>query len=164
MDESRTRPDWDTYFLQIAQLASSRATCVRRKVGCVLVDSRNHIVSVGYNGVPSKFTHCLDIPCKGADAPSGSDLENCLAVHAEVNAFLHLTSHDTLTAYLTVCPCMSCAKMICNSTVKRVVATEWYAHPEITSMLQTAEIQLDVPGTQVTGVENVKELENRVKK
>ena len=144
MDESRTRPDWDTYFLQIAQLASSRATCVRRKVGCVLVDSRNHIVSIGYNGVPSKFNHCIDFPCKGSDSPSGSDLENCLAVHAEVNAFLHLTSQDILTAYLTVCPCISCTKMICNSTVKRVVATEWYVHPEITSMLKTAEIQLDV--------------------
>ena len=144
MDEMDNRPDWDTYFLQIAQLASARATCVRRKVGCVLVDSRNHIVSVGYNGVPSKFKHCIDIPCKGSNAPSGLALDDCLAVHAEVNAFLHLTSQDTLTAYLTVCPCVSCTKMICNSTVKKVVAAEWYAHPEIMSMLQTAEIQLDV--------------------
>ena len=139
-----SRLDWDTYFLQIAQLASSRATCARRKVGCVLVDSKNHIVSVGYNGVPSKFDHCIDFPCKGADAPSGTSLDDCLAVHAEVNAFLHLTSQDVLTAYLTVCPCMSCAKMVCNSNVKRVVAIEWYAHPDITSMLRTAEIELEV--------------------
>jgi len=139
-----SRPDWDNYFLQIARLASSRATCARRKVGCVLVDSKNHIVSVGYNGVPSGFDHCIDVPCRGALAPSGTDLDSCSAVHAEVNAFLHLTSQDTLTAYLTVCPCMSCAKMVCNSNVKRVVAIEWYAHPDITGMLKRAGIQLEV--------------------
>jgi len=159
LKQNCSRPDWDTYFLQIAQLASSRATCVRRKVGCVLVDSKNHIVSVGYNGVPSKFDHCIDeLPCRGADAASGTALDDCLAVHAEVNAFLHLTSQDILTAYLTVCPCMSCTKMICNSNIKRVVAIEWYAHPDITGMLRTAEIELEVKrrfnasnGTDVQG-------------
>ena len=147
LKQTSSRPNWDTYFLQIAQLASSRATCVRRKVGCVLVDSKNHIVSVGYNGVPSKFDHCIDdIPCRGADATSGTALDDCLAVHAEVNAFLHLTSQDTLTAYLTVCPCISCTKMICNSNIRRVVAIEWYAHPEIRSMLRQAGIELTVIG------------------
>jgi deoxycytidylate deaminase len=67
-----------------------------------------------------------------------------MAVHAEVNAFLHLTSQDILTAYLTVCPCISCAKMICNSNVQRVVAVEWYAHPDITGMLRKADIELKV--------------------
>ena len=140
-----SRPDWDTYFLSIAKLASSRATCIRRKVGCVLVDSKNHVVSVGYNGVRSKFDHCMEgVPCMGASAPSGTSLDECMAVHAEVNAFLHLTSQDDLTAYLTVCPCMSCAKMICNSNVKRVVALEWYVHKEVTSMLEKAGIELVV--------------------
>ena len=144
MTITSSRPDWDTYFLQIAQLASSRATCARRKVGCVLVDSKFHVVSVGYNGVPSGFSHCIEVPCRGASAPSGTNLDLCEAVHAEVNAFLHLTSQDILTAYLTVCPCISCAKMICNSNVQRVVATEWYAQPEITDMLKRAKIQFDV--------------------
>ena len=143
--QTSSRPDWDTYFLEIASLASSRSTCLRRKVGCVLVDSKNHVVSMGYNGVPTRFDHCMeDVPCMGASAPSGTALDECMAVHAEVNAFLHLTSQDELTAYLTVCPCMSCAKMICNSNVKRVVATEWYAHPEITGMLRVAGIELVV--------------------
>jgi len=145
LKQNCSRPDWDTYFLQIAQLASSRATCARRKVGCVLVDSHNHIVSVGYNGVPSKFDHCIDeTPCRGAYASSGTALDDCLAVHAEVNAFLHLTSQDILTAYLTVCPCISCTKMICNSNIQRVVAIEWYAHPEITGLLSKAGIVLEV--------------------
>ena len=148
-----SRPDWDTYFLQIAHLASSRATCVRRRVGCVLVDSKNHIVSVGYNGVPSGFDHCTEVPCQGALSPSGADLDLCNAVHAEVNAFLHLTSQDILTAYLTVCPCVSCAKMICNSNVKRVVATEWYTQPEITGMLRKAEIELHVKRIKDAGIQ-----------
>ena len=148
MTQSCSRPDWDRYFLDIAELSASRATCQRRKVGCVLVDSKNHIVSVGYNGVPSGFDHCLEIPCRGALSPSGTDLDLCMAVHAEVNAFLHLTSQDKLTAYLTVCPCISCAKMICNSNVIRVVAKEWYAQPEITGMLKTAGIELVVKGSK----------------
>ena len=58
--------------------------------------------------------------------------------------FLHLTSQDKLTAYLAVCPCISCAKMICNSNVIRVVAKEWYAQPEITGMLRKANIKLEI--------------------
>ena len=52
----------DEYFLEIANTVSQRGTCARRKVGCVLVDSANHIVATGYNGVPSGFIHCLDQP------------------------------------------------------------------------------------------------------
>ena len=145
INQNSSRPDWDTYFLRMSHLAASRATCIRRKVGCVLVDSKNHVVSMGYNGVPTKFDHCIeDVPCMGAMAPSGTALDECWAVHAEVNAFLHLTSQDELTAYLTVCPCISCAKMICNSNVKRVVAMEWYAQSEITEMLRKARIELVV--------------------
>ena len=145
INQNSSRPDWDIYFLRMAHLASSRATCIRRKVGCVLVDSKNHVVSMGYNGVPTKFDHCIeDVACMGATAPSGTALDECWAVHAEVNAFLHLTSQDELTAYLTVCPCISCAKMICNSNVKRVVAMEWYAQPEITGLLRKAGIELVV--------------------
>ena len=145
MAQSCSSPTWDNYFLDIAELSASRATCQRRKVGCVLVDSKHHIVSVGYNGVPSGFYHCIgDIPCPGASSPSGTDLNLCEAVHAEVNAFLHLTSQDELTAYLTVCPCISCTKMLCNSNVKRVVASEWYAHPGITEMLSKAGIALEI--------------------
>tara|TARA_Y100000310_G_scaffold345435_1_gene465002 strand:- start:10399 stop:10848 length:450 start_codon:yes stop_codon:yes gene_type:complete len=141
---SFSRLETDEYFLSVAQLVAKRSTCRRRKVGCVLVDSHNHIVATGYNGVPSGFTHCLDVPCEGASSPSGTDLEKCFAVHAEVNAFLQLTSEDTLTAYLSTTPCFTCAKMICNSEVKRIVASEWYPHIVVKDMLQLAEISLEV--------------------
>ena len=134
----------DAYFLGITELVAQRSTCLRRKVGCVLVDSSNHIVATGYNGVPAKFPHCLDEPCEGAFAKSGTDLDKCLAVHAEVNAFLQLRSTDTLTAYLTVTPCFSCAKMICNSKVEKIIALEWYAHAEIQKIFDQAKIKIEI--------------------
>lgn len=140
----------DDYFSELATLVGERSTCRRRKVGCVLVDSKKHIVATGYNGVPSGFTHCLDQPCEGATAPSGVDLDKCLAVHAEVNAFLQLTSTDKLTAYLPATPCFSCAKMICNSNVVRIVAQEWYPHPTVKKMFENANIELVVRNNNVS--------------
>ena len=136
------RIDTDKYFLEIAGTVAKRSTCMRRSVGCVLVDSQNHIVATGYNGVPSKFTHCLDSPCEGAFSLSGTDLDLCNALHAEVNAFLQLRSDDVLTAYLTVSPCFSCAKMLANSQVKRLVASELYVHEQAINLLNQADIEL----------------------
>ena len=136
------RIDTDKYFLEIASTVAKRSTCMRRSVGCVLVDSQNHIVATGYNGVPTKFTHCLDSPCEGAFSLSGTDLDLCNALHAEVNAFLQLRSDDVLTAYLTVSPCFSCAKMLANSNVKRLVAAELYVHEQAINLLNQADIEI----------------------
>ena len=138
-----SRLDVDSYFLQMAQLVAQRSTCRRRSVGCVLVDSNNHVVATGYNGVPTHFPHCLDSPCVGADSPSGTDLEGCLAVHAEQNALLQLRSNDSLTAYLTVSPCITCAKMVANSKIVRIVAQESYTQALSFSILQQANIEYD---------------------
>jgi dCMP deaminase len=140
-----SRLDLDTYFLQMAELVANRSTCRRRAVGCVLVDSSNHVVSTGYNGVPTHFPHCLDTPCEGASAPSGTSLEKCLAVHAEQNALLQLRSNDALTAYLTVSPCITCAKMIANSRIRRIVASHEYAQSFAVDILNKAKIMLEFP-------------------
>ena len=141
---SYSRPHIDNYFLQMAELVAQRSTCRRRQVGCVLVDSDSHVVATGYNGVPTNFTHCLDVPCEGATAPSGESLEKCLAVHAEQNAFLQLRSNDWLTAYLTVTPCITCAKMLANSRVKRIVANCEYVQSLAVEILDKAKIQVDI--------------------
>ena len=141
---SYSRPHIDNYFLQMAELVAQRSTCRRRQVGCVLVDSDSHVVATGYNGVPTNFTHCLDVPCEGATAPSGESLEKCLAVHAEQNAFLQLRSNDWLTAYLTVTPCITCAKMFANSRVKRIVANCEYVQSLAVEILDKAKIQVDI--------------------
>ena len=143
MQTPYSRLDVDTYFLQMAELVARRSTCRRREVGCVLVDSENHVVSTGYNGVPTHFPHCLDTPCEGATAPSGVSLDKCLAVHAEQNALLQLRSNDILTAYLTVSPCVTCAKMIANSRIRRIVASYEYAHSFAVDILSQANIVLE---------------------
>ena len=128
----------------MAELVAERSTCRRRKVGCVLVDSNNHVVATGYNGVPTHFPHCLDEPCEGATAPSGESLEKCLAVHAEQNALLQIRSNDILTAYLTVTPCITCAKMLANSSVKRIVANREYVQSLAVDVLDKAKIRVDI--------------------
>lgn len=141
---SSNRIDFDSYCLELAELVSKRATCQRRAVGCVLVDSQNHIVATGYNGVPSEFLHCTDSPCEGAKYPSGVGLDECIAVHAEINALLQLRSDDTLTCYLTTTPCVQCAKAICNSRIQRIVAREWYPQERAAWFLETARISVDI--------------------
>jgi len=134
----------DDYFLKMAKLAALRSTCKRRAVGCVLVDRKNHVAATGYNGVPKGFIHCIDYPCKGADAPSGTRLNECKAVHAEMNALLQLQSTDELTAYLTVTPCFDCAKVLANSNVTRIVASVWYPQTEVKDILEQANITVDI--------------------
>ena len=138
------RLEIDEYFLNMAKLAALRSTCKRRQVGCILVDSNNHVAATGYNGVPKGFKHCLDYPCTGADAASGTRLNECKAVHAEMNALLQLTSNDVLTAYLTVTPCFDCSKVLANSTVRRIVAPVWYPQDEVKEILDEALIAVDI--------------------
>lgn len=141
------RPSIDDYFMAMARLASGRSTCVRRSVGCVLVDRRNHVLATGYNGVPAGEAHCNDIDvrggtllsghpfkritfpnaCEGSDARSGQNLDMCLAVHAEQNAILQCRdSHAIDRAYVTAFPCPSCAKLLLNTSCRTVVYATQY--------------------------------------
>lgn len=124
-DEDR-RQTWDEYFLSLAHAASSRSTCVRRRVGAVIVRDR-HIVSTGYNGGPSGYPHCDEGGCPraGSDAPMGADYGSCIAIHAEANALLFCgpQERENATIYCTDLPCFACAKLISNSGISEVVAS-----------------------------------------
>lgn len=121
------RPDRDEYFLAMAALVSLRATCKRRRVGCVLVDSNRFVLATGYNGVARGRPHCLDEPCSGADLPSGMGLDLCQAIHAEQNAMLQCKDTQAIdTAYITVSPCVTCVKLLMNTSCKRIVFIENY--------------------------------------
>ena len=77
------RPSWDDYFLDIAKVVSTRATCPRASVGAVIVSKDNRILATGYNGSPSGSKHCTDIGCDVVD-------NHCQrALHAEVNAIAY---------------------------------------------------------------------------
>lgn len=129
MNNYRISTDW--YFLKMAFLVAERGTCARRKVGCVLINSKNHVLATGYNGVASGQEHCIDKPCNGAEFKSGEGLDMCRAIHAEQNALLQCKDvYDIETIYCTVSPCIHCLKLLLNTSVKRIVFGEKYADCE----------------------------------
>lgn len=125
------RPSRDQYFLRMAALVATRSTCVRRAVGCVLVDSLGRVLSTGYNGVPKDFAHCNEGNlCEGASAPSGTGLDLCSAIHAEQNAIMFCPDVSRIhICYLTVTPCVSCLKLLLNTDCEHIIALEEYPHP-----------------------------------
>jgi dCMP deaminase len=128
------RPSNDTLYLEMAKLIATRGTCPRRQVGCVLVDKRGRVLSMGYNGVPSGRPHCTDTPCPGANLPSGTGLDKCEAIHAEQNAVVLLADPWVVhTAYITVSPCHSCVKLLLATSCQRIVCEAQYAHSEATA-------------------------------
>lgn len=123
------RPSTDQYFLSMAELVATRGTCIRRRVGCVLVNERNHVIGTGYNGPPSGEPHCIDTPCPGALLPSGTGLDECEALHAEWNALLQCGNvFEIKTAYVTTSPCIICTKLFLNTSCQRIVFREVYPH------------------------------------
>ena len=120
-----TRPSWDTYFIDIAHLVSTRATCRRRSVGAVLVRDRR-ILATGYNGAPRGLAHCTE---EGPhhDWPQGCmRAGHCIrSLHAEQNALLQAAMIGVpcqgATMYVTCQPCNTCAKMLVNAGVKKVI-------------------------------------------
>ena len=130
------RPSIDEYFSMMAILVSTRGTCPRRNVGCVLVSKDDRVLATGYNGVPSGFAHCTDEPCEGADCPSGEGLDKCEAIHAEQNALLRAGDVTKIeTAYCTTAPCIHCVKLLLNTGCKRIVFNEDYPHADVSRKL-----------------------------
>ena len=141
------RPDWDTYFMEIAQVMATRANCSRRKVAAIVV-SENRIISTGYNGTPRGVKNCFDGGCArcAGKAPSGSSLEECICVHAEQNAICQAAYYGIRlagsTIYVTLSPCLTCAKMIINAGIVRIVIREGYRDELAEEMLAEAEIEV----------------------
>lgn len=128
----RLRRSRDSIYLEMAHTLAKRGTCVRRQVGCILVDADGFVLSMGYNGVAAGRPHCSQgHPCPGAHARSGERLDACQALHAEQNAILRLPDPRKVdTAYVTVSPCISCVKLLLGTSCKRVVFSEEYPHTE----------------------------------
>ena len=120
------RPGWDEYFMKIAQVASMRSNCIKRKVGAVIIRDRR-IVSTGYNGTPRGTKNCNEGGCPRCNslASSGTRLDECLCSHAEENAITQSAYHGTSVKdgilYTTFAPCLMCSKMIINSGIIEVI-------------------------------------------
>jgi len=114
----------------MAEVASLRSTCIKRKVGAVLVKD-DHILSTGYNGAPSGFSHCTPETCVRKSLTPGEKPELCRGVHAEINCIIQAAIHGTViegntSLYTTTFPCMSCLKLLINARIKRLIYKEEY--------------------------------------
>lgn len=123
-EKSKTRPNWNEYFVAIAKQVATRATCDRRHVGSVLVSKDRVILSTGYNGAPRGMPHCDEA---GHEIVEG----HCVrTVHAEANAIAQAArtgaSVEGATLYTTASPCYDCFKLLINAGVKKVVYNEFY--------------------------------------
>jgi len=131
MNPAAQRPDWDQYFMDIAQVVAARGNCSRRQVAAVIGKDRR-IISTGYNGTPRGIKNCFEGGCPrcNSDAPSGHDLGSCVCSHAEENAIVQAAYHGIsvkdATLYTTFSPCLLCSKMIINSGIKEVVYHQEY--------------------------------------
>ena len=137
------RPPLDEYFLGLLPQVASRGTCRRRQVAAIIINVKGHILATGYNGVPSGIQHCTDVPCPGVDDPKG-DSSRCEALHAEASALLQcLDPFRAHTIYCSCTPCFNCAKMICNTSIKRVITLELYPDPLGLDLFERAHIYVE---------------------
>lgn len=142
--ENARRPNWDEYFMGMAELTAERSTCLRRHVGAVIVKDK-HIVATGYNGAPRGLSHCGDLGgClrEKLGVPSGERHELCRALHAEQNAIIQAAtlgiSIEGASIYITHQPCVICAKMIINAGIDKIVVKEGYPDELSMELLEEA--------------------------
>lgn len=141
------RPNWDDYFMEMAEVVKSRSTCLRRKVGAVIVKDKR-ILATGYNGAPANTRHCLDIGCyrQKLNIPSGERAELCRGTHAEQNAMIQAAYHGVSikdsALYVTLQPCVLCAKMAINAGIKKIYFKGNYPDKLSLEILEEADIEL----------------------
>jgi dCMP deaminase len=131
----------------MAQLASTRSTCIRRHVGAVLVKEKK-ILATGYNGAPSGISHCADVGCLRDEEqiPSGQRHELCRGLHAEQNAILQAAYHGVSiqgsVLFCTNFPCVICSKMLINAGIRQIFYLEGYPDSLSETMLNEAGMDL----------------------
>ncbi len=143
------RPDWDNYFMDIAEVVAKRSTCQRRRVGALLVLNRR-ILSTGYNGAPTGLSHCGEIGClrEQLNVPSGERHELCRGLHAEQNAIIQAAVHgvaiEGATLYCTHYPCAVCAKMLINAGVESIALAQNYPDELAKKLFTEAGIKIKI--------------------
>lgn len=119
-----SRPGWDDYFMEIAKVVATRATCARKHVGAVVVSPSHQLLSTGYNGAPAGAPHCDDVDHEMVDG-------HCVrTVHAEANAIAQAARNGVILEgaelYTTASPCYDCGKLIVSAGIKKVTFDEQY--------------------------------------
>lgn len=142
------RPDWNEYFMRMAELAAERSTCLRRQVGAILVKEKQ-ILATGYNGAPRGVNHCDKTGClrQEQNVPSGERHEICRGVHAEQNlvaqAAFHGVKTEGSTVYCTNQPCVICTKLLINAGVEKIYYQEGYDDPFTQKLLNNSGVVMN---------------------
>jgi dCMP deaminase len=163
MSTKHTRPSWDEYFMELANAAAKRATCDRGRSGCVIVRDKQVLVT-GYVGSPKGLPHCDDVGhlMKKVTHDDGTVTQHCMrTVHAEQNAICQAArigiSLNGGTLYCKMTPCRTCAMLIINCGIERVVCQHRYhAGNESEEMFRIAEVKLDFINHEVLDYDNQK--------
>jgi dCMP deaminase len=135
--------------MEIAALVSSRTTCLRRRVGAVIVKDKR-LLSTGYNGAPMGLKHCAEIGClrQKLGVKSGEKHELCRAIHAEQNAIIQAATFGVplqgASIYITHFPCVLCSKMIINAGIKRIVYSQGYPDQMSQDILKEAKLKTEL--------------------
>jgi dCMP deaminase len=154
------RPSWDDYFLELADAASKRATCNRGRSGCVIVRDKQ-VLATGYVGSPAGLPHCDDIGhlMKRVIEEDGTITEHCLrTVHSEQNAICQAAkrgiSISGATVYTRMTPCRTCAMLLINCGIERVVCERKYQLAEETeNMFADAGVKLEYKHNEIQSYE-----------
>lgn len=143
------RPTWDEYFMEIMHAVAKRATCDRGRGGCVIARDRQVLVT-GYVGSPKGLPHCDEVghQMKTVTHEDGHQSQHCMrTIHMELNAICQAAklgvSIDGATLYIKYTPCATCAKVLINAGIKRVVCEKRYhAGAETEEILKHVGIEL----------------------
>ncbi|MBN2510331.1 MAG: cytidine/deoxycytidylate deaminase family protein [Spirochaetales bacterium] len=159
--EKYIRPSWDEYFMEVCNAISKRATCDRGRSGCVIAKNRQLLVT-GYVGSPQGLPHCDDVghQMKKMIHEDGSITQHCVrTVHAEQNAICQAAkkgiSIEGATLYCRMTPCRTCAMLIINCGIVRVVCEKKYhAGKESEEMFAAAGVKLDFLSLEIEAYDN----------
>ncbi|MBI2577445.1 MAG: dCMP deaminase family protein [Candidatus Wildermuthbacteria bacterium] len=121
------RPTWDEYFMAMAKLVATMATCPKRRVGSVIVKNRR-IVATGFNGAPPGLPHCTEAGCL-VFPDEGTSCQRVL--HSEHNAILQNSGDlEGATLYTIFMPCLNCMKAIISAKIREVIYEQDYPKPK----------------------------------
>jgi dCMP deaminase len=149
-EKDHVRPTWDEYFMEVAHTIAKRASCDRGRSGCVIARDKQILVT-GYVGSPRGLPHCDEVGhlFKQVTHEDGRVTQHCMrTVHAEQNAICQAArmgiALDGATLYCRMTPCRTCAMLIINCGIARVVC-EWMYHAgsETEEMFKEAGISLE---------------------
>ena len=155
-DDAYRRPSWDEYFMEVCNAIAKRATCDRGRSGCVI--ARDHqILATGYVGAPAGLPHCDEAghQLKKLIHEDGTVTQHCVrTVHAEQNAICQAAKRGVAiagaTVYCRMTPCRTCAMMLINCGIVRIVCERRYHDAaESEEMLKAAGVELEYVNDEI---------------